>query len=277
MAWNSPRIRPHGGCSQVHIFTSKYRIYHLPPTSSVTTTPPTGVSHAPSPSNPAPAFNVRPCLPGESCSRTLPGPAPSLFDYDLDFPHPSAPLQKVKAKEKEKGKARAKAKAKEKIPHQRSDPLTLLAKVRVRALEDKITRIILCPPTFTLSTSGGPFRAVCSGGYSLSPTQLSTSSFRAPDHPFRAVSSADSFLLPIHHPPSPLSTTQRRPFRAVWSGHRSSLPQPSILNYIAPSRPFRAVWSSETPDQIHLPAPFDSPLLWAVHLAPSEVRLAHTL
>ena len=92
------------------------RIYHLPPTSSVTTTPPTGVSHAPGPSNliPAPALNVRPRLPAESRSRTPPGPAPSLFDYDTDFPHPIGAPPKGKGKGKEKGKGKGKGKRQKK-------------------------------------------------------------------------------------------------------------------------------------------------------------------
>ena len=99
------------------------RIYHLPPTSSVTTTPPTGVR----------------------------------------IPRPS----KVKAKEKEKGKARAKQKAKEKVRNPTGgQPLTLLAKVRVRALVKQNNPIILVHLPH-LCTLGRPFR----GGYS---TQLST-------------------------------------------------------------------------------------------------------
>ena len=52
------------------------RIYHLPPTSSVTTTPPTGVSHAPGPSNliRALALNVRPRLRAESRQSHPPRP-----------------------------------------------------------------------------------------------------------------------------------------------------------------------------------------------------------
>ena len=65
------------------------RIYHLPP-SSVTTTPPTGVSHAPGPSHPR--------LPAESRSRTPLGPAPSLFDYDLDFPSHRSPTKRERQK-----------------------------------------------------------------------------------------------------------------------------------------------------------------------------------
>ena len=107
---------------------------------------------------------------------------------------PSAPRPKAKEKEKDEVRAKGKAKKKVKMPHRRPVPLTLLAKVRVKALVRQNNPIIIC-----LAHLPSPLRAV-----HLRPSEVDATPSTPPTachalgRPFRAVWSVHLVLHHLH-------------------------------------------------------------------------------